>query len=1618
MAVPSNLVDPHIVFANGENVDISNLTMYAELKVTKRNRTATGNSSLAPIIINFMGAGDAGVFTTDFTDNKENFGISRIEYKMSSSYVPQIDIEFMDVRGQALFNDAINSKYKVLFDMPPPIFELTIKGYYGQAVNYKLHLLRQNVSVDDNGCFIVKSSFVGMTFAPLADILLDYLEVAPYLANSTTLTDGDINTTLELRKAAKDLINEIKTATAKDVSYLQEKSDLLEDLKTYQNKDYVEEFVKKINDINTNDGQNNSVFAKRETNRNIVTVSFKYIAAEAEYASQSAYESLYNQIQDTKQFMSTSHVNINVPTIPATTEDLPEVDYQTDEYVKVCTIDFTNVNNMIADSRNNHASDIAQKQDDTIAKVNTMASRLIKGGPTLYNVLNIILGDAKIFVQELRKTCINAANNRKTQTGDSQTGESYNNPFPLFYVNKPVDGRLTKVRSIPTNETWDEVQFVNKYINAKNKAVSFDKLAGTNFDAQNVSNYVPINPFDGLLGTQQNIYANVGASNLYDVIVQRGSVLANATFEENVGKVSNATELAKIYGQIEAYNITNVLQYRPELLNMLINDINKPGFEFSATTSSFAVDMRAGDIVSAVTNATVGFTYKGGTIFDIKTKEDFGSLGGIPKERKETSGTDAANNQVQSLLNDLTDAVTHNWLVRQISGDKKVVISQQNIPLFQDDKIVDGNGVFNDNSIYVFGHSIFAFPEQITDFSADSLLKSIATSPYVKIYSPFEIHQFKEMGAIHEVPFFVLAWWGYQWLNRSSLPAPQQAEYNTIPKKMGDLLADKYTQFTQYVNTVSVQATIKQYLGNMSGVPKRPNNSSNTDTTEFAKTEFVEKFSEIHYLILGENNIFASDKPDKTINFAAQFIQQAFWTSLKNELKKQRSNIAKQQRDEQKRIDATVRDNDIRTELYYAFKSFSDRWLLDSIAVDFDKMLTVDDSFLMVDRAFNNIGQNLIMDLEPLYSDLTPVDTSLYTLLLNLLSKNNLEFFSMPTYVNYKDAGILWSQSNAERIFGTTQSVRVDVNPKFICMYVGGTSAQLDMPRITEDATSHADDGGNIGDIDDLSGNSNIQAFIVRYGTQTQSFFTRIELDQAEFKETNESIKLLDNIAKSGDANGNTTEIKSNNLFNVYQQRSYTATVHAMGNMMIQPTMYFQLENIAMWKGAYMILDVHHSITANKVMTKFRGVRVPQVMKPYVTDYTIIANVGLGSPLTQSAGYGGSSSVSGGRGISATELRDIKSTLPHIGNNNTNRLSNREKALLDVIAFTEGTLGQGQKGYDVLYTDKRIQAWNPDYRLGHGGDAWKNSANGLASTAAGRYQFLYDTWTGYSTGDGATQGDPKNKPFSLVNQDLTGVRLIKEKRLKPYGLDIEEITHDNFINYIDVLALEWASFPFYGTIKVRSKSPTWSVGKGFYDGQGGRFTVDELWVVYSLALKKYNEGLTADLTTELNKLVAGAVTPAQAAHIATLHPSVQQRFTDLIGQIQTQTGWKVNITSSYRNYASQEEQAAKNTKNVQNAPAGYSLHEYGLAIDINLIKGNTTLYKNDSKEAWIATGAVAIAKNLGFFWGGDFNDYADNVHFEIMDGQSKYSGSLLFAKAQKMYGGNLKNTDLRKISLT
>lgn len=127
-----------------------------------------------------------------------------------------------------------------------------------------------------------------------------------------------------------------------------------------------------------------------------------------------------------------------------------------------------------------------------------------------------------------------------------------------------------------------------------------------------------------------------------------------------------------------------------------------------------------------------------------------------------------------------------------------------------------------------------------------------------------------------------------------------------------------------------------------------------------------------------------------------------------------------------------------------------------------------------------------------------------------------------------------------------------------------------------------------------------------------------------------------------------------------------------------------------------------------------------------------------------------------------------------------------------------------------------------------------------------------------------------------------------------------------------------------------------------------------------------------------------------------LHPLVKERSDQLI-QLAANKGIVVVITDDFRSTEDQDrlyEQGRTTEGNiVTHAKGGESYHNFGLAIDFALKTPSEDVIwdihydgNGNGKADW--NEVVAIAKKLGFEWGGDWTQFKDYPHLQMDFGLS------------------------------
>ena len=314
-----------------------------------------------------------------------------------------------------------------------------------------------------------------------------------------------------------------------------------------------------------------------------------------------------------------------------------------------------------------------------------------------------------------------------------------------------------------------------------------------------------------------------------------------------------------------------------------------------------------------------------------------------------------------------------------------------------------------------------------------------------------------------------------------------------------------------------------------------------------------------------------------------------------------------------------------RTELWETFKALNDSWIA---GFDFQNKTLFED-VLLVDRASRNVGDKIIVDIfeiQELIKDGSYKNT-LLDMVTTILVQNNFQYFMLPAFVNFYNIQDVEKNPTprpdgtlefGNSLFGTFLNVDYrNSSPKFLCYYVNKPSEHLDMNdnidyRYRDDAFDlrRASDNPlqeNQAYKLDWDKSNKVVGFNVDVTKPNQQIFKSFSVNQNPGKPTSESLEMLNQMANLGGNRRSTTQSVS--LYNLYKNRSYECSVEMMGCALIQPLMYFNIRNVPMFSGPYMITKVTHDITEDNFSTSFTGTRQPFYALPKIDNFIQTLNI-------------------------------------------------------------------------------------------------------------------------------------------------------------------------------------------------------------------------------------------------------------------------------------------------------------------------------------------------------------------------------------------------------------------------
>jgi hypothetical protein len=324
---------------------------------------------------------------------------------------------------------------------------------------------------------------------------------------------------------------------------------------------------------------------------------------------------------------------------------------------------------------------------------------------------------------------------------------------------------------------------------------------------------------------------------------------------------------------------------------------------------------------------------------------------------------------------------------------------------------------------------------------------------------------------------------------------------------------------------------------------------------------------------------------------------------------------------------APLQGDQSRDELWDLFKNLNDTWIAGADI----KNKTLFEDVLLFDRASRDIGQKVLVDIFKV-KDLIEtglVKNSMFNLISTILQENNFTVMPLPSFTNFynvqdavknpvpKPEGTL---EFANSFWGTFLNVDYrNSSPKILCYYNSKPSAHLAMNdnadyRYRDDAFDLRRASDNPLLENQLNKNNwdksnKIVGFNVDVSLQNQQIFESISLNQDAGQPTAESLEMINQMANQSKNRGVATQSVS--LYNLYRNRSYTCSIDMMGNALMQPMMYFNLRNVPMFSGPYMITKVTHTIGEGDFKTSITGTRQPFYSLPKIDNFIQSLSVNL-----------------------------------------------------------------------------------------------------------------------------------------------------------------------------------------------------------------------------------------------------------------------------------------------------------------------------------------------------------------------------------------------------------------------
>ena len=374
-----------------------------------------------------------------------------------------------------------------------------------------------------------------------------------------------------------------------------------------------------------------------------------------------------------------------------------------------------------------------------------------------------------------------------------------------------------------------------------------------------------------------------------------------------------------------------------------------------------------------------------------------------------------------------------------------------------------------------------------------------------------------------------------------------------------------------------------------------------------------------------DNNIAETNKEIVINNSSIQNYLKGFTDACKNILESETETVGGV-------VDESVskdvyKNRDVSIAIYYYLKNLWDKWLCTASYEQYDVKYFFNENFIFTDSFYINTYNKLAINCETIlktYNELA-MEGTLFHFLGNICKDHGCIFLPVPDYVGFNGKTQTEDIATMDDLFRPLPYSglgKVENSNKFIIMYTHSPSSSVeskesDFPSDSYDIWSHgnatevgkalfkaATDKGDENKPLATREGYNVPSFGISFAKQNNHIFKNFKVSMDNPVMTEQAIKAISNIMNKANSDGlRKVAFIGQDIFNVFTNYSYTITVDMIGNAQICPLMYFQLTNIPMWRGTYMIFKVTHNMIPGDMTTTITAMKMNKYALPFNTAF-------------------------------------------------------------------------------------------------------------------------------------------------------------------------------------------------------------------------------------------------------------------------------------------------------------------------------------------------------------------------------------------------------------------------------